>query len=341
MNKKSELGQFFTTNSKYITQSLLSVFEEDDTVVDPFAGNWDLLNLIKDKCTKVEAYDIDPKNTLTEKRDSLLNPCSYSNKKILTNPPYLARNKFNDKTIFDVYATDDLYKAALKSISSSDGGVIILPLNFLSSSDDSTRKEFLNLFKITKMNIFEEQVFDDTSYTVCAFSFVRKTSRMKKFSFKATIFPSKEKIDIILNEEHSYRVGEDYFNDLAAGEQIKISRLREGAVSNSNLFLRALDSGSNSGRISLSVADKPFFGKNTDRAFATLVLPVELTIKQQQDIADRFNLKLEEYRKQYNSLFLSQFRNSTASGARKRISFDEAYALVGSVLIELGHIKGK
>ena len=107
-SSKKTLGQFFTTNSKYIVGDLLKVFPDKATIVDPFAGNWDLLNLIKDK-HKVEAFDIDPKNKETIKKDTLLKPGDYKGKWIFTNPPYLARNKNKDKTLYDKYDTNDLY----------------------------------------------------------------------------------------------------------------------------------------------------------------------------------------------------------------------------------------
>jgi hypothetical protein len=60
------------------------------------------------------------------------------------------------------------------------GGIVIIPLNFISSirkSDIELRKKFLSIFTILLLNIFEEQVFDDTSYAVCSILFEKKVSR--------------------------------------------------------------------------------------------------------------------------------------------------------------------
>ena len=45
------------------------------------------------------------------------------------------------------------------SILNCEGGILILPINFLSSEDDKIRKLFFGNFTITKMNIFEMSVF--------------------------------------------------------------------------------------------------------------------------------------------------------------------------------------
>ena len=58
----------------------------------------------------IELYDIEPKYNDTIKKDTLLEPPIYDNKFVLTNPPYLARNKNEDKTLYDKYNTNDLYK---------------------------------------------------------------------------------------------------------------------------------------------------------------------------------------------------------------------------------------
>ncbi len=46
---KKELGQFYTKNSQYITDDLLPIFPEDALIIDPFAGEWDLLKLVPNK----------------------------------------------------------------------------------------------------------------------------------------------------------------------------------------------------------------------------------------------------------------------------------------------------
>ena len=103
-------------------------------------------------------------------------------------------------------------------------------------------------------------------------------------------------------------------------------------IPNSNLYLRAIDTGSNDGRISLTINDKHFYGKESDRSFATLVMDKKYTNEQECIICDEFNRILELNRIKYNSMFLTNFRNSTSSYARKRISFDVAYKLISYII---------
>ena len=164
---KSQLGQFYTTNYEYILSNM-RIPENVKTIIEPFVGNGDLLNFIANKRKyKVEIYDIDPKYTNTIKRDTLDFPPDYANKFVLTNPPYLARNKSKNKDLYDKYNCNDLYKCFITTIITTvcEGGIIIIPLNFLSSirkADIELREHFLERYSIKIVNIFEEQVFDDT-----------------------------------------------------------------------------------------------------------------------------------------------------------------------------------
>ena len=94
ISKKRSLGQFFTTNSDYILQGF-SGFVKNKEITDPFAGNRDLLDWVKNnKCKKFIGYDCD-KNYTDEKNvffnDSINSPKDY--KFVCTNPPYLHKNK--------------------------------------------------------------------------------------------------------------------------------------------------------------------------------------------------------------------------------------------------------
>jgi site-specific DNA-adenine methylase len=102
-NKKTR-GQFYTTNYQYILQNM-SIPDDIDCIIEPFAGTGELLNFLKkekDDKYLVECYDIEPKQEGVVKQDTLLHSPSYENKFVLTNPPYLARNKCKDKTYFDL-----------------------------------------------------------------------------------------------------------------------------------------------------------------------------------------------------------------------------------------------
>jgi len=326
---KKQLGQFYTKRAEYIVENLLKIYPIGSIIIDPFAGENDLLNLVSNK-HKIIGYDIQPKKYNIIKNDSLLNPISYNNKWIITNPPYLARNKNKDKIIYDKYQVNDLYKASMKAINGCNGGIVIVPLNFLCNKDNDFRKWFLSQNEIKRINIFEEQVFDDTAYTVCSFSFIKKENTSQFIN--VVFYPSGQKERFFIDYKNGYKIGSDFYNLIENKSNIKVSRLLLNETSNSNIFLKAIDTGSKNGIIKLEINKNYYYGKQTDRAFATIKFSKKISIKNQALICKSFNNILNKYRKKYHSLFLTNYRNSTKHLARKRISFNTAYSLVGHIL---------
>jgi hypothetical protein len=157
----------FTTKASYMFEGL-TFPPTNELVIEPFYGNGDFVKNIENKTQK---YDINPNNEVIY-RDTLYNPPDYNGKYVMTNPPFLAKNKARQKDIFYIYKRDDLYKCFLQSLinKSPKGGILVLPLNFW-CSDVNMRKSFLKHFKVHKVNVFEEDMFDHTTYTVCALSF--------------------------------------------------------------------------------------------------------------------------------------------------------------------------
>lgn len=333
MTKKKQLGQFFTKNSEYIVGNLIDIFPDDSTIVDPFCGEGDLLKMVKKY--NIIGYDIDKKIKGVIQQDTLNNPPDYKNKWIITNPPYLSRNKNKNKLLYDKYELNDLYKISIKTIMDCEGGVIIIPLNFFSGDDYKLRNEFLTNFKIIRMNIFEETVFDDTDYTVCSFSFIK--NKQEEQIIESTFFPSKKSIKYEVNLKSNFILGNEFFNIIKKGNFLKIKRLvkdKNDLIPNSYIYLRSIDTGTNDGRISLSINKDYFYAKESDRTFATLILDKQYNLDEQRLICDKFNEIIEYYRDMYNSLFLTNYRNSSKSYARKRISFDMVYSLVSYIIDE-------
>lgn len=330
---KQKLGQFFTTNYKYILSNL-SIPNNITKIIEPFCGNGDLLNFFDKNKYKLECYDIEPKHKYIIKKDTIKTPPNYSNAFIITNPPYLSRNKSENKEMFDKNNVNDLYKCHIKDLLTNNpiGGIIIIPLNFFCSirnMDIELRKKFLNTFIIKQLNIFEEQVFDDTTYTVCSFQYEYKPNSNQ--SIPITIYPSKKKLSFLLNEENNYTIGGEIYN-IEDNEDYKITRLLEKETSNTNLVLKAIDDNENS-KIKLEYVsdDKIYYGKISARTYATLTITPKISDEIQKKIANEFNEYLNEKRDEYNSLFLTNYRESKKI-ARKRISFDLAYKIVGMLL---------
>ena len=127
---KKTKGQFYTVNSSYILDGLSLPPTNARCIMEPFAGKGDLLDWITTKELPIESYDIDPKKDGIILRDTLMNPPDYSDTWILTNPPYLARNKCEDKTVFDLYNTNDLYKCFITSLTRQESCCVGLALFF-------------------------------------------------------------------------------------------------------------------------------------------------------------------------------------------------------------------
>jgi hypothetical protein len=328
---KKELGQFYTTKASYIFDEI-DIKHINNPIIEPFVGNGDILDwlfICNMECN--EYYDIDPKIKNTIKRDTLLNPPSYKNKFVITNPPYLARNKSKNKTLYDIYGLDDLYKIFIKTFVDGDacGGIIIIPQNFLTSEDSNIRKLFFENYHIIRINIFEERVFEDTDYSICSIYFMKE---QKNNNIEVCFYPNKEKMIITLNENNRWRFGGDIELFKKKKGKYKISRLVVGGTPNTNLFLHCVDTGSSDGKISLSIEKDPYYGILTDRVFATILSNYE--ILDESYVVEEFNLRLNKLRNEYHSMFLTNFRNSSKEYSRKRIGFGMAFTMIENILNE-------
>lgn len=351
--KKHELGQFYTTNFQYILNGMDILFSKFITktltkkIIEPFCGKGLLLNFIEETNDEKEfiyyCYDIEPKIEFSKKtkkinvikQDTLLNPPDYSDSFILTNPPYLARNKSKCKKIFDKYEENDLYKCFLKELTKnkSNGGILILPLNFLSSirkNDIDLRRVFLNIYTIEKINIFEEQVFEDTTSSVCSIFFI---NRSFGDVFDATAAASAE-----MTEENNYLFGGEIYNLKLKNEHL-ILRLTKDNIkihSPTNIFVKCIDDKHTFINMKM-VSNTEIYIDNTekssDRTYMTLIIfnkkrKEYLNLETQHKLVDLFNNYLQEHRNKYKSLFLPSYRE----GTRKRISFGLVFQIVEFIL---------
>jgi hypothetical protein len=341
MTTKKQYGQFYTTNYQYILQNM-AIPEDVEEIVEPFAGNGDLLNFAKDY--KIKCYDIDPKKDFIIKQDTLKFPPYMKDKFVLTNPPYLARNKSTNKELYDKYNTNDLYKCFIEIILTSEcsGGILIIPLNFISSirkNDINLRKRFTNKYDITTMNIFEEQVFDDTSYTICSLQFSRKkhdNNQTNAYIYSKT--SNVVQIQFELTSQNNYTIGGEIYN-LKQSTDYKIERAtRSCSLENcTNILVKCIDDSVDS-KIRMSIVDDNMVAKYIDktpklsaRSYAILIIEPMIEKEKQIELVDRFNAFLNKQRERYNSLFLANYRECN-SVARKRISFGLVYEICNYLL---------
>lgn len=368
---KKQLGQFFTTNSSYILQGF-EKFIKNKEVSDPFAGSKDLLLWAKKNGAKnVIGFDID--NSLVDDEEVFYNDSLNSSKKynfVITNPPYLHKNKADFKTKEGYFSGEnsifeDLYQVSLKAISNSEEGIVVVPLNFLSAENSQKIREiFFNKFEILKLNIFSEQVFDDTTYNVISFYYRKKTISSNKMTFYAHIFPDNYKIRLKLSEQYGWQLGGEFiskinsiknvlgvyrltvkdikngpvsirlaFNNIKDIQEHKLDGTLKKVIESNIMFLRAIDT-KNGKKIQLEDIRKyrvyGLIGKESSRNMAYLMFKKPLPIKDQVKLIELFNNELNKARKKHLSLFLTNFRDNN----RKRISFDFTYKLLNYLYLK-------
>jgi hypothetical protein len=355
---KQRLGQFFTVNNTYILQGIQPP-SPTVRVVEPCAGEGHLIQWLRDThrhTGTVEAYDIDVKpsvsttlNCTVVQRDTLSSPPNYRDAWVLSNVPYLARNKCADKQAFDQYNTNDLFKCYMVSFTQGNpvGGAVIIPAAFFLSPRDvdlRVRAAFLSRYRVTRVNYFEERVFPDTSVTVVAFQFTRSNEVLTEQLVPWHRFPGEQRAEFAMRSTEGWIVGGSIYHLPVRNEFLKVGREVTGVPLKTNeqltrMLLRAMDSGTREGRIALELKQPGFVypSKGTSRSYAMLTiigLTRTLTEAEQQSLCTRFNELIEARRAAVWSLFLPQYRESKEY-ARKRMPFELAYRVVAHLLSQV------
>lgn len=329
MSNDLEKTIHYTTKASYICQNLIDDIPKNANLVEPFVGHGDLVELFPHHTW--EKYDVDERlisDDITF-QDTLLNVPNYINKWVITNPPFLAKNKAKDKKLFIKYQLDDLYKITLKTIIGCAGGILIIPTNFFTDENSAKiRTEFLSKYQILHINFFTSPVFITTTYSVCAFSFIKKNTNQQ--ILKAHILPDDINDTFILDQKYDYRLAGEIFNQIEETESI-FSRLTQDTPSNefiTNMKLYAIDTRQE--HIHIITGEKPFVGKKTDRTYLTFTSKISLTDKMQEHLAKEFNKTLEDIRKKYHNMLFTNYRDYN----RKRIGFNFAYKLLSKIYYE-------
>lgn len=179
----------------------------------------------------------------------------------------------------------------------SIGGILIIPLNFWCSirkQDVNLRKDFLNIYNILLLNIFEEKVFSDTSYSICSFQFELKSEHTQPY-ISTIIYPMENKIKLYLNEENNYTIGGNIYY-LPQNKNIKITRLTKHNFDSkyiTNIFLKCIDD-SLTNKINLSIVpnDKIYVDdteKSSARSYASIIIEPKLSLEKQKILVNKFN----------------------------------------------------
>lgn len=245
-------------------------------------------------------------------------------------------------------------------------GIWIVPSNILSSTNmKNTRKKII--FNLEEIYVYEKKMFDDTDISVCTY-FINKDipdTLKKDITF---ISNGEKKINYLLTEngnlcseweyiqntknilkitqgfidtkiqkgnnkckllDTSYNIKECFIND----DQFK-------KLSENCLILRTTDTGSKDGKLGLYTISELWGEDKTDclglitkissRVYTQIFFD-GMSIEEQMKLKDDFNQEINLLRGKYNSIFLTNYKNSSNEGQRKRISFAQVYNLINYI----------
>ena len=150
-------------------------------VVLPFA-NQEVIDWLGKGYIQI-AYTEQPRSREIFKRDCFTNPPKFQGAYTICFPPWTKKNDSADKTVFDLYGTDNLYKCFLKTIIKEQpvGGTIVIPFKFLTGTRESEQKrkqEFFRLFKPVNITVFKDVIINEEIPLVM--QFIRRTDAIHK-----------------------------------------------------------------------------------------------------------------------------------------------------------------
>lgn len=357
-DKNIKYTQHFTNHSYQMIANLMKDFPNDIDVQEPFFGKGDLVMPFISNIKTIDAYDIDKKlitinnSIMVKNQDTLLNPPDESGKYIITNPPYLSKNHAGKKFdyIFSKSKYDDLYKIAINNIKNALGGILVVPLNFLTDQkSNSIRNSFFEKYKIKNLNVFNFKAFDETSYQTCAFSFFKKETSSSENFININIFSSythiEDQITTTIFKKGNWKLFDHLLSKYSS--KIIVNRITNSNKSNDEklmlpIIFQLIDKNKNSfqnldGEIK-AIYGIPYVSKNSERVLLSLQLNPEYYDKYQNFISSQKNIDnlIIEFNKIINSLrndtkniVFSNFRDFN----RKRISFNYVYQIISYLII--------
>lgn len=303
-------GLYFTENC----DTLLDGFEhlvENRFVIDPFAGNMDLISwATRHNAIGYKAYDLFPLSDDVIENDSIVNPPNYFGAFLLSNPPYLSKNKNKNKMPYERWQQNDLYKCHLASLYPDiEDGILILPSNFLSESNDAARRMFFRHYTIMKGKYYYYSVFPKATTGIVVFSFRQNKHPVKYFPLEIHYKDRVDKITCILDPNYGYLYGAEFFDYIRDDDPLNIRKYDETSsdVPNTKIVISLLSRG----KLPLGAHyndGKPIWNKKSSfTTYQVSVDGIDLSENAQLEVIKRYNEKLHGYIDQYHGLFLANY----------------------------------
>ena len=330
VNKKTELGQFFTVNPLWLKKHIKKFICDSDchVIYDPFAGTGELLKAVAsldDARYEMVGLDID-RSFGWKYNDSLQKIPCLEDAIIITNPPYLAKQSASRKKIdlsqyFQNTMYDDVYLLALENMLKAQKYVVaIIPESFISSS-------FKHKDLLYSITVLEENPFLDTEKPVCVVCFDGKPKDLSE-------------IKVYKNDQLVSNLGDVYKSRLVPTNKIAI-KFNDLA---GWLGLCAIDSSNDKNKIRFALKedlsydwDKRIKVSSRHMTLINIDVPVHL----RQEFVRILNNNIQEIRTLSADLALTAFMGNTKSGIRRRrIDFRLVRAILEDAYTNLMHEKG-
>ena len=302
LDLKRERGQFFTKKSSWlrphIVDFILATKKRD--VVDPFAGNGDLLLAVKKYFDTTNGYDIDP-NLGWKINDSFIS-IPDTDSFCITNPPWLAKNSKSfrnlnqEENYFAKCKWDDLYLLALEKIFASfDEGAVIIPETFV--NEKSFCKD--RIYSITILE--KHNPFIDTGNPCIVATFTKDKNKDIKFYIDDEFVGLRSEIYSVINKHN--KKAQIKFND-----------------KNGWLAVRCFDTTDPKNRILFGLKETFDYDwnkeiKDTSRAFTLIEIP---NVENKDEVILKCNKILGEIRHKTKDIVLSPFKGNTKDNKRRR-----------------------
>ncbi len=135
---KRQNGIFYTANNPFklvpFKRWAKKVCLTENAILEPFAGANNIIRMLQQEnlCNDFRSYDVEPKDKLVEKRDTLYNfPVGYN--VCITNPPWLTNYSARRNNIFfPKIEYDNIYKHCLKlALKNCENVCFIIPATYL------------------------------------------------------------------------------------------------------------------------------------------------------------------------------------------------------------------
>ena len=306
MNKKTELGQFFTVNPLWLKKHIRKFIYNSgcNIIYDPFAGSGELLKVISFLNNKYITVGLDIDKRFGWKyNDSLENIPHIDNAIIITNPPYLAKQSATRKKIdlsryFFTTKYDDIYLLALDNMLKAQTYIVaIIPESFINSTFN--KKNLLS-----SITVLEENPFLDTETPICVVCF-------------DGVFKDYKDIKVYKNDNLVSNLYSVYETRLKPTNEINIKFNDLSGW----LGLRAVDSSNDNNKISFALKENMKYDWNKKIKVSSrhiTLINMDVPIHLRNIFIQKANEKIQEIRIKSADLAFTAFKGNTKSGMRRR-----------------------